>query len=633
MQLPVIPRDALFNAVSLTSIEIPDSVVHIGISAFQGATALTSVTFGPNSLLYTIRESAFYGASSLSSIVIPDSVAEIYGSAFENATALTTVTLGPSSVLSSIGDSAFRGASSLTSIELPENAPEVGSYAFFDTHPSLFASSHLSWRSALPSASNPPKIGDKVFASAFEKHLADFGYGFMPEEYVYRLTSQENVPASSVDLQARNGYDSLTKAQQDQWYEDIGFDPVSAPANNPYLFSWRAFMCVADENGTVTLTKPNNLSLSYASRDQVPTGSSEVNHWMLFRNASEQLEQGGSPSTRTVTGLLYDVQTYSTLKGPDVQSLDPLNSPLSFGISQVHSSCGTGKTLEALEVVESGGTAPIVTKSFVITPSLKLKRGGDFFTENSGGITVGVTGGGGPPPQFAGAYNAALWGLTTIAQPAPTVNQPSVYLGPIASEFSPRILISNQPQTVRVSGERLDKVTGISHKGIALSFTVISPREIQVRIPALTKGIKELNFDAGAGGLVTHLNALEVRDPSQESTSPPSPEPTSSATTSPIRTATIWGFVAGTTRLDAKGVRNLSAVISRLKTAKEISCVGFTMGPTVMTRDIQLSYNRAALVCRRLAAAIPGVKVLRIEGRQDSRTGDGIRRVEVKWRR
>jgi outer membrane protein OmpA-like peptidoglycan-associated protein len=588
-----------------------------------------------NSNLNYIGAGAFYGASSLTSIAIPDTVQTIASVAFENATSLTSVTFGAGSALSSIGDGAFRGASSLTDIDLPDNNPEVGSYVFYGTPASLFASSYVSWRTPLQPNSNAPKIGEKVFASAFEKELPDFGTGSIPEEYVYRITKQKNVPASSVDLQANGVYHSLTEAEQNQWYEDIGFDPVSAPANNPYLFSWRAFMCV-EVNGAVTISKPNSLSLSYASRDY--SGSAAVKHWMLFKNASEQLQESSASSTRTVTGLIYNATVHSAVNGPDVDKssvfdgLDTSSAPYSFGISEVYSSCGAGKNLEGLQIVDAGG-APLVTKDFEITPSLKLKRGGDFFTQNASGITIGVTGAGGPPPQFAGSFNAALWGLTTIASPSPVISQPSTYLGPLANLFSPRILISNQPQTVRVSGERLDQVTGMSHKGVALSFSVISAREIEVRIPALTVGIKEIKFDAGAGGSITHINAFEVKDPYLGTpTASPTPEPSSPGVSSPLRASTIWGFVAGSTRLDSKGVKNLSNVASRLASAKEISCVGYTMGPTALARDIQLSYNRAMTVCKRLAASIPGAKIIKVEGRQDARTGDRVRRVEVKWR-
>jgi hypothetical protein len=69
-----------------------------------------------------------------------------------------------------------------------------------------------------------------------------------------------------------------------------------------------------------------------------------------------------------------------------------------------------------------------------------------------------------------------------------------------------------------------------------------------------------------------------------------------------------------------------------LSAASEISCVGFTMGPTVLKRDIQLSYDRARLVCDAIKRAYPQVAVMRLEGRQDSRVGNRVRRVEVEWR-
>ena len=135
-------------------------------------------------------------------------------------------------------------------------------------------------------------------------------------------------------------------------------------------------------------------------------------------------------------------------------------------------------------------------------------------------------------------------------------------------------------------------------------------------------------FDAGTGGIVTHLNALEVTS----GASSQSPETESPVTTLPTRKSMLWGFAPGSSRLDSSGVKNISSVAKRLAKAKELTCVGFTMGPTIAARDIQLSYNRAVLVCKRLAASIPGVKVIKIEGRQDSRIGDRIRRVEIWWR-
>jgi hypothetical protein len=543
-----------------------------------------------------------------------------------NATSLTSVTFGAGSSLGSIGERVFQGTSSLEFLELPENDYEVSSYIFFGTGPSVFSRSHLSWKAPLQTVNGSPRVGEKVYASAFEKELNISGLGSTPEEYVYRVTRQENVSTTSIDLQADGSYIPLTKTEQNQWYEDMGFDPVAAPANNPYRFSWRAFMCVAD-NGTVTLTRPTSLSLSYASRDQIPVGTSSENHWALFRDATELLHDGTSPSTRTVVGKIYDNNASQPVNGPDM-ALDPSFAPYSLGISQVYSSCGIGKTLEALEIVEPGTTNVVTTKDFEISPTLKLKRGAGYFNEVSAGITIGVTGGVGPPQGFEGTYNAALWGLTTIANPSADIPINSTYTGPVVSTFTPRILEANQSQTVRVFGQQLDQIIGISHKGIALSFTIISSRELEVRIPALSAGIKELKFDVGAAGIITHLNALEVRDtPAWQS-----PAPNPPVTTAPTRKSTIWGFVAGLARLDSNGTKNLTTITLRLAKAKEITCIGFTMGPTATARDIRLSYNRASVICKRLAVSIPGLKVIRIEGRQETKVGDRVRRVEI-WSR
>jgi hypothetical protein len=174
----------------------------------------------------------------------------------------------------------------------------------------------------------------------------------------------------------------------------------------------------------------------------------------------------------------------------------------------------------------------------------------------------------------------------------------------------------------------------MSHLGVTLTFTIISSREIEVRVPALPIGIKQIRFDYRPGGIVTYMNALDVRPATLtvKPTSSPMTEPTNPVTLSPVRKAIVWGFIPGLTRLDSSGVRNLSAVSARLASAKEISCIGFTMGPTVLARDIQLSYDRALTVCNRLKMVIPGVKVVRLEGRQDTRKGDRIRRVEIEWR-
>lgn len=451
INLVSILRHTFREANSLIEISIPASVEYIGDGAFMEATALTYVTFDPNSWLITIGTGAFGGTTALETIEIPATVEMIDDDAFYGASSLSSVTFAADSSLMSLGNNAFRGASSLSVIDIPDNELDVGQYAFYGTAASLFSSSYVNWKSPLSTFLNGPKIGEKIFASAFEKELSDLGLGPHLDEYVYRITKLENVATSSVDRQNHSDYRALPIGEQNAWYGRMGFATETEPDREPYQFSWRVFMCVGNSNGTNSLTKPTNLSLSYASRDIVPTGSSSQNHWAAFRGASQALHLGSSPSTRTVVGKLYDVNTYAPQRGSDITDLDQANLPYSLGISEVHSSCGAGKTLEALQIVQPVGTSPIATKEFEITPVLRLAFEGEYFTENSEGLTIGVTGCAincGPPP-FGGSYNAALWGLTTIASASPPTGDNAT---PVVSPNAPSVQPISKTRSTIIAG-------------------------------------------------------------------------------------------------------------------------------------------------------------------------------------
>ncbi|HEY3419204.1 MAG TPA: fibronectin type III domain-containing protein [Methanomassiliicoccales archaeon] len=111
---------------SVRSLIIPDSVTSIDIYAFDGCTALTSLTLG--SSLLTIGNGAFERCSGLISVTIPNSVTRIGSWAFYSCTSLSTLTLGSGVV--NIGDYAFDGCSALVSLTIPNNVVSVGTSAF-----------------------------------------------------------------------------------------------------------------------------------------------------------------------------------------------------------------------------------------------------------------------------------------------------------------------------------------------------------------------------------------------------------------------------------------------------------------------------------------------------------------------
>ena len=119
--------DAFYGCSGLTSVTIPNSVTSIGIYAFYGCSGLTSVTI-PNSVTY-IGNSAFNGCSGLTSVTIPNSVTSIGWSTFNGCSGLTSVTI-PNSV-TYIGWSAFYGCSGLTSVTIPNSVTSISDSAFY----------------------------------------------------------------------------------------------------------------------------------------------------------------------------------------------------------------------------------------------------------------------------------------------------------------------------------------------------------------------------------------------------------------------------------------------------------------------------------------------------------------------
>ena len=124
-----IGRWAFYRCTSLPSINIPNSVTSIGDHAFDACKSLTTITI-PNSVTW-IGGEAFCDCSSLTSVTIPDGVTHINSGTFKNCSSLTSITI-PNSV-THIENHAFKGCSSLTSITIPSSVTSIGGDAFYGT--------------------------------------------------------------------------------------------------------------------------------------------------------------------------------------------------------------------------------------------------------------------------------------------------------------------------------------------------------------------------------------------------------------------------------------------------------------------------------------------------------------------
>ena len=123
-----IAKYAFTQRNSITSVEIPSSVIEIGEYAFGECADLKTVTIGDG--VQKIGNQAFDECTSLESIVFPDSVTEMGTSVLANCSSLKSVTL-PGNI-ESLPNSTFAQCSSLTEVTVPEGVTLIGIAAFSD---------------------------------------------------------------------------------------------------------------------------------------------------------------------------------------------------------------------------------------------------------------------------------------------------------------------------------------------------------------------------------------------------------------------------------------------------------------------------------------------------------------------
>ena len=128
--------------ISVNCIRIPEGLISIGNSAFNGCTLLISLTIrGSDDCQLTIGSSSFYGTALTGTLTLPAKVASIGGSAFAG-TPITALEIEAGNYLETIGEAAFKACESLSTITIPGNVKTISANAFQNCV--LLRSVHLS---------------------------------------------------------------------------------------------------------------------------------------------------------------------------------------------------------------------------------------------------------------------------------------------------------------------------------------------------------------------------------------------------------------------------------------------------------------------------------------------------------
>lgn len=122
--------DAFSMNSDIVSIDLPDSLLTIGVSAFSFCSELRIVRFGSN--LRSIGNASFDSCEKLTSLNFPDSLESIGSYAFRDCFFISDINFGAS--LRRIGEYAFSGDMRIKVITLPATTEVIESYAFRDCY-------------------------------------------------------------------------------------------------------------------------------------------------------------------------------------------------------------------------------------------------------------------------------------------------------------------------------------------------------------------------------------------------------------------------------------------------------------------------------------------------------------------
>lgn len=188
--------EAFYSCTSLQSLTVPSSLSTIEARAFMYCTSLSSVNY--NAVNCTHSGAVFTYCTNLTTVMFGNSVTNIPASAFSGCDALTTVSISNS--VTTIGEGAFSGCSSLSSVSIPNSVTNIESSAF----------SGCSGLTSITIPASVTSIGtDSPFSGCYNLSVVNFNAEYCNAGYVWDGYSPVDVFYDLPNLTTVNFGDSV----------------------------------------------------------------------------------------------------------------------------------------------------------------------------------------------------------------------------------------------------------------------------------------------------------------------------------------------------------------------------------------------------------------------------------------
>lgn len=214
-----------------------------------------------------------------------------------------------------------------------------------------------------------------------------------------------------------------------------------------------------------------------------------------------------------------------------------------------------------------------------------------------------------------------------------------IYNGPEITSVVPNVVSTAGGETIVVTGKRLGNGMDVTIGGVTVAIRGASATGFTFTMPSLTAATYDMIYRYDGGASLKYLNAITVKAPNAGSggsnDSGNGGSNNSGSTPGPWSAVGIANMFAPGSSVVNPQVR--AQVVSMIRQygsiATKVECTGFTMGPTVLKRDAALSRARALAVCALIKDLRPRLVVVKAVGKQETKLGGVIRRVEVLFTR